>query len=44
MIGEKQYEDYVETRFVIGSQDVVKGVISRNSLKLPKDSNSIVEV
>ena len=43
VIGEEQYEDIVETRFVILSLDVVKGVISRNSLKLPKDSNSIVE-
>ena len=44
VIGEQQYKNYVQTRFVTGSIDVISGVISRNSLKLPKDSMIVAEV
>ena len=36
--GEKEYKEYVENRFIKGTAGVVKGVISRNALKLLKQS------
>lgn len=36
-IGKSQYSNFVWSRFVLGSADVVKTPINRNGLKLPKD-------
>ena len=41
-IGKIQYDTYTETRFIFGSEDVIKTVIPRNNLKLPKDWKSVV--
>ena len=39
--GESQYKKYVYTRFVLGSEDVIKTKISRNSFKLPSCASKI---
>ena len=41
VIGEAQYQEYVISRFITGSADVIQTPICRNSLKLPQNIMSI---
>ena len=36
-MGKVQYKDFLRSRFVLGTKDVIKTTISRNNLKLPKN-------
>ena len=36
-LGKVQYKDFVRSRFVLGTKDVIKTTIPRNNLKLPKN-------
>lgn len=40
-IGLGQYDDFVHSRFVLGSSDVINTPIPRNGLKLPKDADKV---
>ena len=40
-IGNQQYQEFVKTRFVLGSEDVINSPITKNNLKLLADSKSI---
>ena len=40
-LGQEQYDDFKQTRFVLGSADVIKTSISRNSLKLPSSATKV---
>ena len=42
-IGLDQYKEYVTSRFLTGSADVIKTVIPKNKLKLPKDAGAVLE-
>ena len=42
-IGSNQYKDYVISRFWTSSADVIKTVIHKNKLKLPKDAKAVLE-
>ena len=40
-IGNQQYQEFVKTRFVLGSEDVINSPITKNNLKLLADAKSI---
>ena len=40
-LGKEQYADFKETRFILGSADVIKTSIPRNSLKLPSSARKV---
>ena len=40
-LGMDQYKDFQKTRFIEGTLDVIESKISKNMLKLPKDSNVV---
>ena len=40
-LGKTQYSEYVRTRFVLGSEDVIKTAIPKNNLKLPSDAANV---
>ena len=40
-LGEDQYNEFCKTRFVTGSQDLLKSKITKNMFKLPKDSKEV---
>lgn len=40
-IGKEQYENFKLTRFVLGSADVIKTTIQKNSLKLPSNASKL---
>ena len=40
-LGDKQYQEFRQKRFVDGSLDVIKSKITKNMLKLPKDANDV---
>ena len=41
-IGKKQYKNFVETRFILGSADVIQTPIPKNSLKLPANLKAVL--
>ena len=40
-IGNQQYHEFVKTRFVLGSEDVINSPITKNNLKLLADAKWI---
>ena len=43
-VGIKQYSEYNNSRFVLGTCDVISTKIPRNNLKLPKDADSLLSL
>ena len=42
-IGDQQYETFVSTRFIFGTEDVINSSIHKNNLKLPSSLSSVAK-
>ena len=40
-LGSEQYQEFWRTRFIFGTQDVIKSKMTTNLLKLPKDADMV---
>ena len=44
LIGDQQYHNFVSTRFIFGTEDVVNSSIPKNNLKLPSSLSSVAKI